>query len=229
MFTAGKVSVLVATDVASRGLDIKGIAHVVNADLPKTFEDYVHRIGGALESHHICWARVFLACSLDVTVKLSLDLLFMLHVHASSCMSAQQAHGCCVAPSEYLQFSNPFTRPVRRPYRPRRQHRPRDLLLHGPRLVPGVPDQARHPGAGERQCQRLCHRQSRAPSGEGGGSSKCVWEFRDEFEGHLLGAAHSLLRQAATSCESAAGPCTHADCGSALAARMANRAVPMPA
>jgi ATP-dependent RNA helicase DDX5/DBP2 len=44
-FTCAKVSVLVATDVASRGLDIKGIAHVVNADLPKTFEDYVHRIG----------------------------------------------------------------------------------------------------------------------------------------------------------------------------------------
>lgn len=90
MFTAGKVSVLVATDVASRGLDIKGIAHVVNADLPKTFEDYVHRIGGALESHHICWARVFFSCSRDVTMNLSLDLLFMLHVHASSCMSAQQ-------------------------------------------------------------------------------------------------------------------------------------------
>ena len=49
-FTAGKVSVLVATDVASRGLDIKGIAHVVNADLPKTFEDYVHRIGAPAAS-----------------------------------------------------------------------------------------------------------------------------------------------------------------------------------
>lgn len=44
-FTASRISVLVATDVASRGLDIKGIGHVVNADLPKTFEDYVHRIG----------------------------------------------------------------------------------------------------------------------------------------------------------------------------------------
>ena len=44
-FTAGRINVLVATDVASRGLDIKGIGHVVNADLPKTFEDYVHRIG----------------------------------------------------------------------------------------------------------------------------------------------------------------------------------------
>ena len=44
-FAAGKVPVLVATDVASRGLDVKGIAHVVNMDLPKALEDYVHRIG----------------------------------------------------------------------------------------------------------------------------------------------------------------------------------------
>lgn len=44
-FSSGAVKVLVATDVASRGLDIKGIGHVVNMDLPKTFEDYVHRIG----------------------------------------------------------------------------------------------------------------------------------------------------------------------------------------
>ena len=41
----GKVRLLVATDVAARGLDVSGISHVINYDLPKFAEDYVHRIG----------------------------------------------------------------------------------------------------------------------------------------------------------------------------------------
>jgi len=44
-FADGKVQVLVATDVAQRGLDIEGISHVVNYDVPRNPEDYVHRIG----------------------------------------------------------------------------------------------------------------------------------------------------------------------------------------
>lgn len=41
----GQLRVLVATDVASRGIDVPGISHVINYDLPKQAEDYVHRIG----------------------------------------------------------------------------------------------------------------------------------------------------------------------------------------
>jgi len=44
-FRAGRYRVLIATDVAARGIDIVGISRVVNYDLPQTAEDYVHRIG----------------------------------------------------------------------------------------------------------------------------------------------------------------------------------------
>jgi len=44
-FKEGKLPVLVATDVASRGLHIEGVSHVINWDLPQDPEDYVHRIG----------------------------------------------------------------------------------------------------------------------------------------------------------------------------------------
>ena len=44
-FKSGRVRVLVATDIAQRGLDISGITHVINYDVPQQAEDYVHRIG----------------------------------------------------------------------------------------------------------------------------------------------------------------------------------------
>jgi len=44
-FTRGNMPVLVATDCAARGLDIPDVAHVVNYDLPKSMDEYVHRIG----------------------------------------------------------------------------------------------------------------------------------------------------------------------------------------
>jgi ATP-dependent RNA helicase RhlB len=44
-FKTGELPVLVATDVASRGIDVKGVTHVFNYDLPQDVEDYVHRIG----------------------------------------------------------------------------------------------------------------------------------------------------------------------------------------
>ncbi len=45
MFKKNKIQVLTATDVASRGIDVKNVTHVVNYDLPETYEDYIHRIG----------------------------------------------------------------------------------------------------------------------------------------------------------------------------------------
>ncbi len=44
-FEAGVVDTLVATDVAARGIDVTGITHVINYDIPATREDYVHRVG----------------------------------------------------------------------------------------------------------------------------------------------------------------------------------------
>ncbi len=59
-FKAGRYRVLVATDIAARGLDVKGIELVVNYDLPSQSEDYVHRIGrtarAGAEGHAISFA-----------------------------------------------------------------------------------------------------------------------------------------------------------------------------
>jgi ATP-dependent RNA helicase RhlE len=44
-FKEGNLRVLIATDVASRGIDVSGVSHVINFDVPRNYEDYVHRIG----------------------------------------------------------------------------------------------------------------------------------------------------------------------------------------
>lgn len=44
-FKNDEVDVLVATDVAARGLDIPNVSHVINYDIPQAYDDYIHRIG----------------------------------------------------------------------------------------------------------------------------------------------------------------------------------------
>ncbi len=51
-FKSGKFEVLVATDIAARGLDIAGVSHVINYDVPENAEDYVHRIGRTGRAQH---------------------------------------------------------------------------------------------------------------------------------------------------------------------------------
>jgi ATP-dependent RNA helicase DeaD len=77
-FRSGKFRVMVATDVAARGLDIPHIAHVINYELPKLSEDYVHRIGRTARAgavgEAVClianedrglWNRIARACNLE--------------------------------------------------------------------------------------------------------------------------------------------------------------------
>ena len=51
-FSKGKVDVLVATDVAARGLDLDAITHVINYDPPRDHQDYVHRVGRTARAGH---------------------------------------------------------------------------------------------------------------------------------------------------------------------------------
>ena len=59
-FKNSQVNVLVATDVAARGLDVDDITHVINYALPQSYEDYVHRIGRAARAGRTGTALTFI-------------------------------------------------------------------------------------------------------------------------------------------------------------------------
>ncbi len=58
-FKASNVSIMIATDVAARGIDVADISHVVNYGMPQTYEDYTHRIGRAGRAGKIGYALTF--------------------------------------------------------------------------------------------------------------------------------------------------------------------------
>jgi ATP-dependent RNA helicase RhlE len=59
-FKSGEVRILVATDVAARGIDVSAVSHVINFDLPLIYEDYVHRIGrtGRAKAEGVAWTFI---------------------------------------------------------------------------------------------------------------------------------------------------------------------------
>lgn len=60
-FKDNKVNILVATDVAARGIDVSDVTHVINYSVPQTYDDYVHRIGRAGRAGRIGQAYTFIA------------------------------------------------------------------------------------------------------------------------------------------------------------------------
>ncbi len=60
-FKAGGLDILVATDVAARGIDVKDVSHVINYSTPQTYADYVHRIGRAGRAGKVGYALTFVS------------------------------------------------------------------------------------------------------------------------------------------------------------------------
>ncbi|HEY5805944.1 MAG TPA: C-terminal helicase domain-containing protein, partial [Candidatus Saccharimonadales bacterium] len=58
-FKKNEVKVLVATDVAARGIDVADVSHVINYSTPQNYETYIHRIGRAGRAGNIGYALTF--------------------------------------------------------------------------------------------------------------------------------------------------------------------------
>jgi ATP-dependent RNA helicase RhlE len=60
-YRGGKYDILVATDIAARGIDVSNISHVINFDMPDTVDAYTHRIGRTGRAHNSGEAFTFVA------------------------------------------------------------------------------------------------------------------------------------------------------------------------
>jgi ATP-dependent RNA helicase RhlE len=117
-FRRGSVRVLVATDIAARGLDVPGVTHVLNFDLPHVPEDYVHRIGRTARAGRAGVAISFcdvgerlLLTDIERTIRRTLEVVAD-HPHASAVpFAATRVQGAPGAPPRALP--RPFGRRVR--------------------------------------------------------------------------------------------------------------------
>ena len=122
-FKEGQTRVLVATDIAARGIDVESISHVINYDVPEAPEDYVHRIGRTGRAGKIGRA-ITLVTPVD---ELSMRAIERLTGQSVERISVPSFGGAPVAPRATVK---PFGRPMRgsgsstrRSFRPRRAGR----------------------------------------------------------------------------------------------------------
>lgn len=105
-FKAGAVQVLVATDVAARGLDIDDLPQVVNFDLPQVPEDYVHRIGRTGRAG-ASGEAVSLVCADEVTLLAAIEALI------GRTLERQEMHG--FEPEHRVPLTGAAAKPVQKP------------------------------------------------------------------------------------------------------------------
>ena len=117
-FKKGHCRVLVATDIASRGIDVEGISHVINFDFPMHPEDYVHRIGRTGRAEAIGDAISFVTPDDESSVR---DLEKMTHKRVERKTVKDFDYSERAAPASFHP-SRPTARPAARPqYRERRR------------------------------------------------------------------------------------------------------------
>jgi len=126
-FKAGKVKVLVATDVAGRGIHVDGVSHVVNFNIPENPDDYVHRIGRTGRAGSTGKSITF-ACEMESFELPKIEELLGMELK------------CTMAPEELLEELPPAP--------PRKRRPPRRDGPHGGRPRHGGGGQRRHGGGG---------------------------------------------------------------------------------
>ncbi|MBI3210415.1 MAG: DEAD/DEAH box helicase [Candidatus Solibacter usitatus] len=111
-FQQGEYRVLVATDVAARGIHVEGIAHVVNYDLPQVPEDFIHRVGRTGRAGHHGTASTFGTRSergeigkIEKLIKARLT-----RREVSPDVKAEQKHAIAVLPTPASKAAKPFFR-----------------------------------------------------------------------------------------------------------------------
>ncbi|MEG1241294.1 MAG: C-terminal helicase domain-containing protein, partial [Oscillospiraceae bacterium] len=89
-FKAGRIQVLVATDIAARGIDIEDLSHVVNYNLPDVPETYVHRIGrtGRAKRHGVAYSLV-----VGITEAMKMDDIAK-NTHQNITLLKYDSNGC---------------------------------------------------------------------------------------------------------------------------------------
>ncbi len=113
----GKVRILVATDVAARGIDLLGVSHVINFDLPTVAEDYIHRIGRTGRNG---------ATGTAISLVGPLDRVKLKNIERLTGYRMEREAGMAPAPlaATGTEDQRPARRPPQRPPQRRRNHRP---------------------------------------------------------------------------------------------------------
>jgi ATP-dependent RNA helicase RhlE len=159
-FRDGKVKTLVATDIAARGIDVTGITHVINYDLPNIPESYVHRIGRTGRAGAAGVAVSFCDGGEEAPFLRDIEKLIRMSIPVSD---ASLEAGSAVAPATRAVTKEPARKPARR------QGRGRQGPPLGKQPSGGKPAGGRHGGGakasgGGGQFSSMAFMQRRTPS-----------------------------------------------------------------